>query len=217
MGSPWDDLDPDASGDRGDVADERGVPALPEEPAPQPSPPPGDKLRRPTNARPTSSTPIGAPVDRRPSREEVLRTAETRERERAKNQEAGGFKAFARGAVRRCPRCGGGRLFETWFKIRERCPRCGFRLEREEGGFLGAMTFNYAITAVVWLAVFIVWLVLDLPEVHVFLLTVVSLAIAVIVPLLFWPFSKTLWAAVDYLVTQTETAHIPDEVRPPDY
>jgi uncharacterized protein (DUF983 family) len=215
MGSPWDDLDPDE--ERGDVADERGVPPLPDEPIAQPESPPGDRLRRPTSARPSSARPIGAPVDRRPRREEVLRSAETRARERAKAKEAGGFKAFARGAVRHCPRCGGGHLFETWFKVRERCPRCGFRLEREEGGFLGAMTFNYAITAVVWLAVFIVWLVLDLPDVHVFLLTVVSLAIAVIVPLLFWPLSKTLWAAVDYLVTQTETAHIPDEVRPPDY
>ena len=214
MGSPWDDLDPDAPGDRGDVVDERGVPPLEDEPVPEPELPPGDKLRRP---RPGASAPIGAPVDRRPRREEVLRAAERHDRERAKAKEAGGFRAFARGAVRPCPRCGGGRLFETWFKIKERCPRCGFRLEREEGGFLGAMTFNYAITAVIWLAVFVVWLVVDLPEVHVFLLTVVSLAIAIVVPLLFWPLSKTLWAAVDYLVTQTETAHIPDEVRPPDY
>ncbi|HYG71191.1 MAG TPA: DUF983 domain-containing protein, partial [Actinomycetota bacterium] len=180
-------------------------------PVPEPELPPGDRLRRPRS----SVTPVGAPVDRRPGRDEVLRAVDRRERARSK--EAGGFRAFARGAVRHCPRCGGGRLFTSWFKIRERCPRCGFRLEREEGGFLGAMTFNYAITAVIWLAVFIVWLVVDLPDVRVFLLTVVSISIAVVVPLLFWPISKTLWAAVDYLVTQTETAHIPDEVRPPDY
>ena len=186
MGSPWDDLDPEGPDERGGVADERGVPPLPEEPVPEPELPPGDRLRRPR-------------------------------RERARSKEAGGIRAFARGAVRHCPRCGGGRLFTSWFKIRERCPRCGFRLEREEGGFLGAMTFNYAITAVIWLAVFVVWLAVDLPDVRVFLLTVVSISIAVVVPLLFWPISKTLWAAVDYLVTQTETAHIPDEVRPPDY
>ena len=213
MGSPWDDLDPDAPDER-DVPDERGVPPLEDEPVPEPEPPAGDRLRRP---RPSAPAPIGAPIDRRPRRDEVLRTAEVRARGRARGKEAGGFTAFARGAVRHCPRCGGGHLFRSWFTIHERCPTCGFRLEREEGGFLGAMTFNYAITAVVWLAVFVVWLVLDLPEVHVLLLTVVSLAIAIVVPLIFWPFSKTLWAAVDYLVTQTETAHIPDEVRPPDY
>jgi uncharacterized protein (DUF983 family) len=173
---------------------------------------PGDRLRRPTR-----TTPDDAPLDHRPRRDQVTRPAETKAAARANEAEAGGITAFLRGLVRRCPRCGGGRLFHSWFKIRERCPRCGFRLEREEGGFLGAMTFNYAITAVIWLAVFIVWLVVDLPDVRVFLLTVVSIAIAVVVPLLFWPISKTLWAAVDYLVTQTETAHIPDEVRPPDY
>jgi uncharacterized protein (DUF983 family) len=112
--------------------------------------------------------------------------------------------AFARGATRRCPRCGGGHLFETWFRIRTRCPRCGLRLEREEGGFLGAMTINYGVTAIAWLALLIVWLVLDLPDVHVLWLTIASIAVAVLVPLLFWPFSKTIWASVDFLVWRTD-------------
>jgi uncharacterized protein (DUF983 family) len=118
--------------------------------------------------------------------------------------EPGAVTAFARGAIRRCPRCGGGRLFETWFRIRRRCPRCGLRLEREEGGFLGAMTINYAVTAAVWLTVLIVWLIVDLPDVHVLWLTLASIGVAIVVPLLFWPLSKTLWAAVDYLVYRTD-------------
>jgi len=212
MRSPFEDLDPDQPDDRGDVVEERGVPPLPDEPAPPMPEQPGDRIRRPSVTRA-----FDAPVDRRPTRAEVTHAAETRARERTKAKEAGAFKAFSRGLVRHCPRCGGGNLFHTWFKIRERCPRCGFRLEREEGGFLGAMTINYAITAVVWLAVFVVWLVVDLPDVHVLQLTLVSLAIAVLVPLAFWPFSKTLWSVVDYLVTQSEVSHIPDNVRPPDY
>jgi uncharacterized protein (DUF983 family) len=125
-------------------------------------------------------------------------------RTRRRATEPGTITAFARGAARRCARCGGGRLFETWFRIRRRCPRCGLRLEREESGFLGAMTINYAVTAVVWLVVLIVWLAVDLPDVRVLWLTIVSIAVAVVVPLLFWPFSKTLWAAVDYLVYRTD-------------
>ena len=115
----------------------------------------------------------------------------------------GGFTVFLRGATKRCPRCGSGRLFTSWFKIRDRCPRCGLRLEREEGGFLGAMTINYLFTAVVWLAVLVVWLVVDLPDLHVPALTITSIAIATLVPLLFWPFSKTIWASVDYLIYRT--------------
>jgi hypothetical protein len=62
------------------------------------------------------------------------------------------------------------------------------------------MTINYTVTAAIWLVVLVAWLVLDLPEVHVASLTIVSLAIAGLVPLLFFPFAKTTWAAVDYLV-----------------
>jgi uncharacterized protein (DUF983 family) len=118
--------------------------------------------------------------------------------------EPGALKAFLRGAMRRCPRCGGGDLFESWFKIRSRCPRCGLRLEREEGGFLGAMTVNYIVTAVVFLVVMVVWLVLDLPDVQVLRLTLTAIGVSLVFPLLFWPISKTIWAAVDFLVYRTD-------------
>jgi uncharacterized protein (DUF983 family) len=112
----------------------------------------------------------------------------------------GGFTVLVRGVTRRC---GSGRLFSSWFKIRDRCPRCALRLEREEGGFLGAMTINYTFTAFVWVIVLIGWLVLDLPDLHVPALTITSIAIAALVPLLFWPFSKTIWASVDFVVYRT--------------
>jgi len=127
------------------------------------------------------------------------------------SNEPGGFRALVRGATRRCPRCGSRGLFESWFHIRARCPRCGLRLEREEGGFLGAMTINYVATALVWLALLVVWLVLDLPDVHVAQLTIASIAVAIVVPLLFWPISKSIWAAVDYLVYRTDPTYASTE------
>jgi uncharacterized protein (DUF983 family) len=139
--------------------------------------------------------------------QEELRSARARRRP----NEPGAMTAFVRGAARRCPRCGGGRLFETWFRIRKRCPRCSLRLEREEGGFLGAMTINYTVTAIAWLALLIVWLIVDLPDVHVLWLTVTSIGVAILVPLLYWPFSKTIWAAVDYLVYRTDPEYASKE------
>jgi uncharacterized protein (DUF983 family) len=118
-------------------------------------------------------------------------------------REPGGLTVLARGLRRRCARCGAGGLFRRWLEVSERCPRCGLRLEREEGGFLGAMVINYGVTAAVWLIVFVTWLVLDLPEVHVLALTLTSIGIALVVPLAFYPFAKTLWAGVDYLVYRT--------------
>ena len=65
------------------------------------------------------------------------------------------------------------------------------------------MVLSYIATALVWVAVLVVWLVIDLPDLHVAALTIVSVAVATLVPLLFWPFSKTIWAGVDHLVDRT--------------
>lgn len=65
------------------------------------------------------------------------------------------------------------------------------------------MVLSYTVTAVMWLVLLVVWLVVDLPDVHVAALTIASIAVAGLVPLLFWPFSKTIWASVDYLVYRT--------------
>lgn len=112
-----------------------------------------------------------------------------------------GARALSRGLARRCPRCGAGRLFRGWFHLRERCPRCGFRFEREEGGFLGALTLNYAVTAGAWLAVLVAALVATAPDVPVVPLMAVSAIVVVVVPLAFYPFSKTIWAAIEYLAS----------------
>jgi uncharacterized protein (DUF983 family) len=122
---------------------------------------------------------------------------------RSSSAEPGAVSVLLRGLTRRCPRCGSGGLFERWFAIRQRCPRCQLQLEREEGGFLGAMVVSYTVTAAVWLALLVAWLIVDLPDLHVAALTIASIALAGLVPLLFWPFSKTIWASVDHLVDRS--------------
>src|SRR5437867_4064939 len=112
---------------------------------------------------------------------------------------ASAIRVLARGLLRRCPRCGQGKLFLGWFTLRERCQRCDLRLQREEGGFLGAMVINYAVTMVAWVALLVAWLVVDLPDVRVAPLLLTSFAVILLVPTLFYPFSKTIWAAVEYL------------------
>ena len=41
-----------------------------------------------------------------------------------------------RALTRRCPNCGGGRLYQVWFRSVARCPTCGLRLERGEEGWI---------------------------------------------------------------------------------
>lgn len=113
-------------------------------------------------------------------------------------------RALFRGLAKRCPRCGERKLFVHWLKVAERCPRCSLRMEREEGGFLGAMTINYAVTTLAWVVFLVVWLAIDLPKVRVLPLTVASVVLVGVLPLVLYPFSKTTWAAVDYLVFRAD-------------
>lgn len=73
------------------------------------------------------------------------------------------------------------------------------------------MTVGYAATALAWLAMLIVWLAVDLPDVHVLALTLASIGVAIVVPLVFWPFSKSIWAAVDYLVVRSDAGYASEE------
>lgn len=123
----------------------------------------------------------------------------------------GAVRVLMRGLRRRCPRCGDGGLFDGPLSIRAECPTCGLRLEREEGGFLGAMTLNFVLTTLVWIVVLVVWLILDLPDVHVAALTVTSLVLVGIFPLVFWRTSKTVWAGVDFLVYRSDPSYASQE------
>lgn len=107
---------------------------------------------------------------------------------------------FARGLTRRCPRCGQGRLFRRWFTMLPRCPRCDLAFEREEGAFLGSMSLNYAVTGLTLIGLLVGWVVASAPDLDPVVPLIGSLVILVIVPMAFYPFSKTLWAAIDLLL-----------------
>jgi uncharacterized protein (DUF983 family) len=61
---------------------------------------------------------------------------------------------IARGLANRCPNCGGRTLFQAGspFRLNPECPQCGLKIEKDEGFFLGAMSLNYGVTLVVFLA-----------------------------------------------------------------
>jgi uncharacterized membrane protein len=84
------------------------------------------------------------------------------------------------------------------------CPNCRLIFEREEGSFLGSMALNYGAAGLAFIAVLVVWLVVDLPDVHTGWLMGTAIATVIIVPLVFYPFAKTIWAALDYLMTGGE-------------
>jgi len=113
-----------------------------------------------------------------------------------------------RGMRRRCPRRGSGGLFRHWFRMAPRCPGCGYRFAREDGFHFGGYVINFAVTeGVVGAAMFGYILAAaanpDTPLWPVFLGGALA---AVLTPLLFYPFSRTIWAAIDLILAPLEPA-----------
>ncbi len=115
---------------------------------------------------------------------------------------------LARGMIRHCPRCGAGHLFSGWFHMAERCPRCGYLFAREEGFFLGAFVINFGITTA-GLGVFMGILIAVLASrgsTHAIAATALGAVLeAALVPIVFYPFARTIWAAIDLVMHRGES------------
>jgi hypothetical protein len=66
------------------------------------------------------------------------------------------------------------------------------------------MTVNFLVAVVAWVALFVAVLVFTVPDVPVGPLLVASVVVLVLMPLWFYPRSKTLWAAIEFLVARSE-------------
>src|SRR5436305_9634062 len=108
-----------------------------------------------------------------------------------------------RGMTKRCARCGTGKLFRRWFRMFDRCPGCGYRFQREEGFQLGGYVINFGVTeGLVCLVVggYIVAASAN-PDVAIWPVVVGGFLAAVVTPIVFFPFSRTIWAAIDLILT----------------
>jgi len=102
-----------------------------------------------------------------------------------------------RGFVKRCPVCGHGHLFRRWVHMAPDCPGCGFRFHRDEGQWLGSWFLNVCVTQGVVLALIVGLVAVSWPERPPAVALGVAVVLAVAVPVLFFPFSRTIWAAID--------------------
>ena len=77
------------------------------------------------------------------------------------------------------------------------------------------MTLNFLAAVLLWLVVLTVGLALTVPDVPVLPLLGASVAVLVLVPLWFYPRSKTIWAAVEFLVLKSDPDYRPPMRRDP--
>jgi uncharacterized protein (DUF983 family) len=111
--------------------------------------------------------------------------------------EASKTRVLWRGLTLRCARCGGGKLFHNYFTIVEDCPTCGLHFEREQGYWAGALAINIAAVGGLFAICFVALLAATIPHVPVGLSLALLLPIVILGPIVYYPFSKTVWVAVD--------------------
>ena len=116
-----------------------------------------------------------------------------------------------RGLRRRCPLCGAGHCFDTFFLVKDRCPRCNFPIRREEGHWIGAIGINTMVSLGSMALAMLVLFTAYWDNRRVLPIILPLFAIAILVPLLFFGSSQTLWSAIDLLMRPLEPA---DDVDP---
>ena len=81
----------------------------------------------------------------------------------------------------------------------EKCPVCGWRYEREEGYWTGAVAVNLVATELL-IALVAVPLAVALAQKPITLLLIIGLPLPFILPLLFFRHAKSLWMSIDFML-----------------
>jgi uncharacterized protein (DUF983 family) len=114
-----------------------------------------------------------------------------------------------RAVTLRCPWCGSRKTFvRGWFHRHDRCRTCGLAWRREEGFELGAVTVNTIVTFGALTVAMAVGFVMTSPDIPVLPFVLSLAAVAVVVPIVIYPFTYTMWFAFDLAVHPPEPAEL---------
>ena len=98
----------------------------------------------------------------------------------------------------RCPNCGRGRMFQRWVVMRPHCAHCRIKFDRgEHDFFIGAYLVNLIVAELAVVAGMLAGMWALWPEVPWRTLKLVLIPVAILFPLVTYPFSKSIWLAVD--------------------
>ena len=106
-------------------------------------------------------------------------------------------RLIARALRRRCPRCGSDGIFAGYYRLIERCPRCGHLYDREPGYWVSAIIVNTAATEALFGVLFVAGIFATAPDVQWLPLLLIGAVTNVVFPVLFYPYSKAVWVALD--------------------
>lgn len=105
----------------------------------------------------------------------------------------------------RCPRCGGAPVMQGWFRVRPYCMACRFRFDRGEPGyFQGAGCLNLVVAELLFAVGLVSAVAVTWPATPWTALTIVGALVVALMPILFFPWSRTLWIALDLALRPAE-------------
>ncbi|OFW67180.1 MAG: hypothetical protein A2Z12_03905 [Actinobacteria bacterium RBG_16_68_21] len=107
------------------------------------------------------------------------------------------IRKLGRALVRRCPNCGASGIFDGYATLGESCPACRLTFERHEGYWVGAVAVNTVVTLGVFVGVLVGAIVLTWPDPPWTAILITTVILNVLFPIAFYPFSKTLWMALE--------------------
>ena len=85
-----------------------------------------------------------------------------------------------------------------WFRLTDSCPSCGLHLDRDEPGYwIGSYTVNLFLTEGFFAGVFAAGLWVTWPAVPWTALGIGCAALAILTPILVFPYTKLLYLAID--------------------
>ena len=102
---------------------------------------------------------------------------------------------FARALLLRCPHCAGRHVLRHWLAMQETCPTCGLALAA--GNRAGAYILNLVAAELTAVLILVAIVVRSLPVPPWSLLAWLVPLLALIAPMLFYPFSKMVFVAID--------------------
>lgn len=109
-----------------------------------------------------------------------------------------------RGVHRRCPVCGGNKLFRRWVQMAEDCPRCGLHFQRVPGQWLGSWFINICLAQFLVIVILLGGALASYPHPQIVPLALSGGVAMVVFPIWFFPYSRTLWLAIDLAMRPLE-------------
>ena len=118
-------------------------------------------------------------------------------------------RMLRRAVMLRCPWCGSRRTFiRKWLGKYDRCRTCGIPWRREEGFELGAVTINTVLTFIVLTAAMTIGFIRTSPDIPVVPIVLSLVGVAILMPIVIYPFTFTIWLALDLAVHRPDVAEL---------